>query len=183
MQQQDLFVLQIKKKEMKNMKYILIALTLLATTAANAAGPIGSAIAPPDYVGYFIAKGDIGWESKNYKNKYPVAMPLAAHAVCNFEFEGSRAAEYDDFKYIYAELPAGNYFVMDPFTGRTDTGSYTYLAKNGQQFNLTDSQSNLFCQNYTSTNASYKTMVIDTSTHNLKTYDCNLDLRVACVKD
>lgn len=168
---------------MRKMKKILIALILLASINANAAGPVGSAIAPPDYVGYFVAKGDIGWESKSYKNKYPVAMPFAAHSVCNYEFEGARAAEYEDFKYIYAELPAGNYFVMDPFTGRTDTGSYTYLAKNGQQFNLTDAQADLFCQNYTSTSSSYSTIVIDTATHNLKEYNCDLDLRIACVKD
>lgn len=164
-------------------KLILISLITLFTNIANAAGPIGSAIAPPQYVGYVITKGDLGWISKNYQYNYKIAMPFAAHDVCNSEFAGSRAAEYEDFKYIYSDLSGGNYFVMNPFTARTDTGSYTYLAKTGQQFILTDTQSDLFCQNYTSTSSAYKTIVLDTAINNLKTYTCNLDLRIACVKD
>jgi hypothetical protein len=164
-------------------KLILVSFLALFTNIANAAGPIGSAIAPPQYVGYVITKGDLGWVSKSYKNTYKIAMPFAAHDVCNAQFSGSRAAEYEDFKYIYSNLPGGKYFVMNPFTARTDTGAYTYLAKTGQQFILTDAQSNLFCQNYTSTSSSYKTIVLDTATNNLKTYTCDLDLRIACVKD
>lgn len=166
------------------MKYLLTIFTLIAINA-NAAGPVGSAIAPPTLVGHFEVKGDIGWVSDNYKNRYPIAMPFAASAICNRNVStGSRAAEYADFKYIYANLDNNSkYFVMDPFTARTDLASKTYLTKTGVRMVLTQPQDELFCKNYTSSSSSDVTFVINTSTHGLESVACDQTIKVACVKD
>lgn len=166
------------------MKNILTVLTvLLLANTANAAGPVGSAIAPPTYVNYIVEKGDLGWVSKNYQNTYNIDMPFAAHALCEFEFPGTRAAEYDDFKYIYAKLSTlsnGKYIVLNPFTSKSGT---KYLAKTGQQFTIAAPQADQFCKNYTDSTDSYQTIVLDTSTNRLAIQNCDQSVRIACVKD
>lgn len=165
------------------MKYILIVLTLMLNfSSANAAGPMGSAIAPPTYAGYIKhVVGDLGWNSRPaYKAKYRIAPPFLAHALCDNEFAGSRAAEYDDFKYIFPKLTAGKYFIPDPVLGRNAT---KFLTKTGQEFTYSGPVTNQMCAGHTSYSISLKTFVIDTNTKKIEESGCNNSLFIACVRD
>lgn len=167
-------------------KYILILASLLLSVNANAAGNTGSAIAPPTYAGYIVEKGDLGWTSKStYKSRFSFAMPLGANALCDDEFPGSRAAYYDDFKYVYNTLPsADNYIVIDAIKNHYDHGGNKIIAlKDGQTITKTALTTQYYCDWYTSTSSSRKTIVLKKSTGSLAEQTCNLDVRLVCVRD
>lgn len=167
------------------MKQLFTFLILFLTFNANAAGPIGSAIAPPTYAGYIVKKGDLGAKSDAISSNFKFGFPLAANELCNYEFPDSRAAYYEDIKYIYKDLPASiNYYVLDVVQSQYDRGSDSqYLLKNGQLFTGSDEYSDRFCKSYTSTLSSDYTYVLSTVTNNFMNRSCNLDVRLICVFD
>lgn len=165
------------------MRNILLLLISLTAFNANAAGSVGSAIAPPLYVGKVLLKGDLGFETKGYKNAIGGAGSLAAHKICELQFEGSRAAEYSDFKYIYNNLPTGHYWVLDAYTSRklvTGT-SYRILRKDGHVFTATTKEDGS-CNGFMDDSALLSATVVNTSSGELESRACNLDSYIACVK-
>ncbi|HAG52825.1 MAG TPA: hypothetical protein DCL21_03455 [Alphaproteobacteria bacterium] len=168
------------------MKYFLLIIAVLFNIHSSfAASRTGAAIAPPKYEGYIIVKGDMGWNSKSYKNSKKLAPPLLAHELCDDAFPGTRSAEYDDFKYIFKDLPSGNnYAVLDPYLSLS-SGKDKAMLKTGRLITVSTTMADNFCQGYTitSSNSSYKTTVLNPSTGKLQTQTCNFDQRIACVKE
>tara|TARA_Y100001960_G_C14552489_1_gene766486 strand:- start:417 stop:914 length:498 start_codon:yes stop_codon:yes gene_type:complete len=165
------------------MKNILFLVMVLASFNANAVGSIGSAIAPPLYVGKVLVKGDLGFESKGYKNSLNAAGNLAAHKICDVNFDGARAAEYEDFKYIINDLDNGHYWVIDAYTSKKliSGTSYRTLRKDGTIF-TTASNEDGSCDGFKDDSALLNATVVNTSTGALELRACNLDAYVACVK-
>jgi len=173
------------------MKYFLsVGIALFGINSAFA-GNTGAAIAPPKYIGYITEKGDMGWNSKpGYKNK-GLTPPLLAHKLCKeafLQYPGARAAEYDDFKHIYPELDSGTYEVLDPILallGEPYNGNA--LLKTGQiEYSRGTDLTKHFCQNYTDSTSevsTYWTTTLSTATGKLGKTGCNVDRKIACVKD
>lgn len=166
------------------MKYLIIALILVSSFTVNAAGPVGSSIAPAKYVGRVQVEGDMGFNSKNYKNLKKAAGALAPHAICSFAFDGARGAEYEDFKYIITKVESGKYWLTDAYTSRKliSGTSYAMLRKDGVRVDTTSVEDGT-CGDFLDDSSSLNATIVDTATNSLKLEACNAsNVYVACVK-
>lgn len=165
------------------MRSILLLVMSLFTLNANAAGSIGSSIAPPEYMGFVRLKGDLGYNSKNYKNIKKAVGSLGAHMICNDQFDGARAAEYDDFKYIINDLPGFEYWVIDAYTSKKFVSGSTYklLRKDGTVVTIYD-EFDGSCDSFMDDSSSYEATVLNASTGGLEMFSCDTEAYLACVK-
>lgn len=150
---------------------------------AKADGRTGGAIAEPIYSGDYVSvKGDMGWDSDGFKLSKGYSDVLLAHYLCREKKPGSRAALYDDFKYIYSSLPSGqNFWLLDPYENKY--AEKEFVLKDGS-IKITGNVDNDFvCKGWTSDSSSDEGAVFNTSSGSIQYIDCNVRAKIACVTE
>lgn len=160
------------------LKISVILVSVFFVFNAFAAGEVGSAFQEPKLVGDIALQGDLGWSSSNYNLSKKYSGVLLAHSLCNENFEGSRAALYDDFKYIYKDLSVTkDYWVLDFVSSRMEN---TLLFKNGK-INSSNSLSEVTCSAWGAT--TNQGSALDVSSSDVILKSCSSTNYIACVED
>lgn len=164
-------------------KLYLFLVMFVFISVANAAGKTGSAIAEPIYTGPVNVKGDMGWDSRGFKLSHHYSDVLLAHKLCRDAFAGSRAALYDDFKYIYSSLPSGKKFwLLDPFENKY--AEKEFMLKDGSIKVTGHVDNNFVCNGWTSYSSADEGTVFNTGNGSIGYVGCNsTDVSLACVSE
>ncbi|MCP4355012.1 MAG: hypothetical protein GY793_05140 [Proteobacteria bacterium] len=164
---------------MKKIILFLVCLSSLGT--AYAAGPVGSAIAEPVWVENITVQGDMGWNSSGYSATMGYKDVLLAHYLCRINYSGSRAALYDDFKYIYKDLgTTDKYWLLDPYKQQYSTTDY--FLKDGSSRSTGGPSEDFTCNGWSDATG-LEGSVFNTVNGKIEVQACNIPTKIPCVTE